>query len=421
MTWADRIAEAAYTSPGGTRQTFAFEDVSKEIDKRAAVFQFPGIDGSYLQDNGQSERRFPLRCIFTGPDCDSEAEAFEALLLERGSGKLDHPLYGKKDVVPYGTITRRDDLVNAANQSVIEVTFWSTLGAIYPSSGFSAKGELVSKLGNASSKVSRTFNKTMNLQTEARRAAAKLSIREALRNIQGPMLRIAAVTDSINREFRRLVSEINFGLDVLIGTPLLLARKILDLVTAPARALAGIQARLESYADLLDRMTTRSSVSNPIADQSVIPALRVRRANEYQIASLVAFASVQGSVTSVTENTFTAKPQALAAAEAIIAQAETLTTWSDQRNADLLQIDEGEGYQALQEVIALAVGFLVEISFSLVPERAIVLDRPRNIVELAAEIYGSIDDRLDFLISTNKLTGSGIIEIPRGRRILYYA
>ena len=33
----------------------------------------------------------------------------------------------------------------------------------------------------------------------------------------------------------------------------------------------------------------------------------------------------------------------------------------------------------------------------------------------------SENDRLDFLISTNKLTGSGIVELPRGRRIVYYA
>ena len=380
---------------------------------------FPGVDGTYVQDNGQSERRFPLRCIFHGADCDKASEAFEALLLERGQGSLEHPLYGKKNVVPYGTITRRDDLVHGANQSIVEVTFWSTIGAIYPSSGFSPKGQLVLSLSKATDKLSHAFSKAMKLDTEARRAAAKLSVREALRNVQASLARAAAVTESVNREFRQIQSDINFGIDVLIGQPLLLARQLMNLVTAPARALAGIADRLQSYADLLDRMF-KASTSSP-ADISVIPALRLRRSNEFQLASLVASAAVQGSVTSANENTFAAKPEALAAAEAIIAQADALTAWSDERYGGLEQIDEGEGYQALQETVALAVGFLIEISFSLVPERAIVLDRPRNIVELAAEIYGSIDDRLDFLISTNKLTGSGIIELPRGRRIVYYA
>ena len=419
MSWLDRLGEAAYTSPKGTRQTFLYEDVALEVDKRTAAFAFPGVDGTYIQDNGQSERRFPLRCIFAGANCDQAADAFLELLLERGKGTLEHPLYGKKDVVPFGTITRRDDLVQAANQTIVEVTFWSTVGAIYPSSGFSAKASLLSSLSKSSDKLSHGFSKAMKLNTEARRQAAKLSVRDALRNVQGSMQRVASVTDSVNREFRQIQSDINFGIDVLIGQPLLLARQLMNLVTAPARALAGIASRLEAYANLLDRMV-KASTSSP-ADASVIPALRVRRQNEFQIASLVASAAVQGSVSSVNENTFAAKPEALAAAEAIIAQADALTAWSDQRYGDQAQIDEGEGYQALQETVSLAVGFLVEISFSLVPERAIVLDRPRNIVEVAAEIYGSIDDRLDFLISTNKLTGSGIIELPRGRRIVYYA
>lgn len=419
MSWIDRLGEAAYTSPGGTRQTFTYEDVSSEVDKRAATFMFPGVDGTYVQDNGQSERRFPLRCIFTGADCDLAADAFEALLLERGQGTLEHPRYGKKNVVPYGTITRRDDLVSGGNQAVIEVTFWSTVGAIYPSSGFSAKGQLVQSLSKSTEKLSHQFSKAMKLNTEARRSAAKLSVRDALKNVQGALARVASASDAVNREFRQVQSDINFGIDVLIGQPLLLARQLMNLATLPARALAGIASRLDAYANLLDRMI-KSSASSP-ADVSVIPALRVRRQNEFQLSSLMASAAVQGGVSSVNENTFTAKPEALAAAEAIIAQAEALATWSDQRYDDQAQIDEGEGYQALQETTALAVGFLIEISFTLIPERAIVLDRPRNIIELAAEIYGSIDDRLDFLISTNKLTGSGIVELPRGRRIVYYA
>lgn len=398
---------------------FTYEDVSSEVEKRTATFQFPGVDGTYVQDNGQSERRFPLRCIFVGADCDQEAGAFEALLLERGAGVLEHPLYGKQNVVPFGTISRRDDLTSGANQSVLEVVFWSTVGAIYPSSGFSAKGQLIQSLGKSSEALSRSFSKGMRLQTEARRSASKLSVREALRNVQGALGKVAAATDAVSREFRRIQGEINFGLDVLIGQPLLLARQMLALVTAPARALAGILSRLDAYANLLDRMVG-SSVASP-ADESIIPALRVRRANDFQVASLVGSAAIQGSVTSVTENVFTAKPQALAAAEEVIAQAAALTAWSDLRYDDLAEIDVGEGYQALQETVALAVGFLIEISFSLVPERSIVLDRPRNILELSAEIYGVVDERLDFLIDTNHLTGSGILELPRGRRIVYYA
>jgi prophage DNA circulation protein len=419
LSWLDRLKEAAYTSPSGTRQTFQYADVSSEVEKRTAAFEFPGVDGAYVQDNGAGARRFPMVCFFSGPDCDLQASAFEDLLLERGPGRLDHPLYGRKNVVPFGSITRRDDLVTAANQTVLEVVFWSTVGAVYPSLGLSPKHELSLKIGNAKSALAGGFARKANLLSVARQANAKLTVTQALRNVQGALGSVAAATDSINREFRDLQQQVNFGLDVLIGTPLLLAQQILDLASLPGRALAGIASRLQAYADLLDRMigSSRSSAG----DTSVLPALRIRLANEFHIADLFAGGAVIGSLTSVGNNTFAAKPEALEAAEAIIEQADALTAWQDERFGDLEQVDTGEGYQALQDAVALAVGFLVEISFSLVPERSIILDRPRNIVELAAELYGAVDSRLDFLISTNKLTGSGIIEIPRGRRIVYYA
>lgn len=421
MTWLERIAEAAYTSPKGTRKTFAFGDVSSEIDNRTAAFEFPGVDGAYIQHNGSGERRYPLACIFSGPECDAEAAAFEKLLLERGAGVLEHPLYGRVDVVPFGTITRRDDLVTAANQTIIEVVFWSTLGAVYPSSRVSPKLEVGEAMRRAAPALGADFAAAMNLATEARRQNTKLTVLDAVRNVQGALQVAASATESVNREFRQLQSAVNFGIDVLIGQPLALAEQLLNLITAPSRALAGIQSRLDGYRDLLDRLLA-SSPSSGGAPAPVLERIALRLSNDFHSADLCAGGAVLGSVASVLETTFTAKPGALEAAEAIIAREATRTAWRDARFADLGQLDTGEGYTTLQETAALAVGYLVEISFSLVPERALVLDRPRGLVELCGELYGSVtDERLDFLVSTNDLSGAQILELPRGKRVVFYA
>lgn len=421
MTWLDRIAEAAYTSPKGTRKTFAFTDVSSEIDRRTAAFEFPGVDGAYIQDNGSGERRYPLACIFSGPECDAEASAFEALLLERGAGVLEHPLYGRVDVVPFGTITRRDDLVTAANQTIVEVVFWSTLGAVYPSSRLSPRLEVSAAMRRAGPALSADFARAMDLASEARRQNGKLSVLDAVRHVQGALQAAASATEAVNREFRQLQSAVNFGIDVLIGQPLALAGQMLNLITAPARALAGIESRLDGYRDLLSRLIA-SSPSSPGAPAPVLERLALRRSNDFHAADLCAGGAVLGSVASVIETTFTAKPSALEAAEAVLAAQASRTAWRDARFAELGQVDTGESYAAVQETAALAVGYLVEISFSLVPERAVVLDRPRGLVELCAELYRSVaDERIDFLITTNGLSGAEILELPRGRRVVFYA
>lgn len=419
MTWLERIAEAAYTSPSGRRMRFGYLDVSREIDKRTAGFEFPGVDGVYVQDNGASGRRYPLQCIFAGPDCDALAARFESLLLERGAGRLEHPIYGRVDVVPFGTITRRDDLVSAANQTIVDVVFWSTLGAVYPSSRLSPKLEVSESLRLAEPALAGEFDRTMDLSSEARRANQRLTVLDVLRNAQSALGDAAAATESVNREFREIQSQVNFGIDVLIGQPLVLAQQMLDLIMAPSRALSGIASRLDGYRNMLDRMIASSPVGGPPLD---LARHAVRASNDFHTADLSAAGALLGSISSVLNNAFTAKPQALEAAEAIIAQADDTTAWREARFGETGQLDTGEGYQALQETTALAVGYLVEISFSLVPERAIVLDRPRALVELCGEIYGSLaDERLDFLITTNHLTGSEILEVPRGRRVVYYA
>lgn len=94
MSWQDRLAEAAYTSPSGVRQTFTYEDVIEEFSKKTAAFDFADADGTFIQDLGNTGKRYPLRVIFWGDNYDQEAAAFMGLLRERGAGRLETPIYG---------------------------------------------------------------------------------------------------------------------------------------------------------------------------------------------------------------------------------------------------------------------------------------------------------------------------------------
>lgn len=417
-SWAERLQEAAYTSPGGTRIQFLYEDVGRTTSKRTTAFEFPGVNDAYVQDNGHGSRKYPLRCVFTGNNCDKLATAFEAALLERGKGKLEHPLYGTFDVVPFGDITRRDDLKSAANQAIVEVTFWTTVDAVYPSGDSNPRSEILAALDGFDLAAAQQFT-AADLASALQQANLKSTIRKTLRQVSATLQSVADSVESVNREFRDLQSLVNFGLDVLVGQPLLLAQQIANLITAPARALAGIRSRLDAYRNLLNQLLGNSRSSS--ADRALSANQRIKAQNDFRVADLSASSAVAGSVLSVLENEFTTKTEAIEAANEIAEQLDTLSQWREQRFEELELIDTGESYQALQRAVALATGLLVEVSFSLVPERSIVLDRPRTIIDLAAELYGEVDERLDFLISSNNLSGSDILLLEPGRRILYYA
>lgn len=413
MAWNDRIREAAYNSPSGVRLTFAYENVSTTVDKKTTGFEFPDADGTYVQDLGHTGRRYPLRVFFWGDDYDQEAQAFETALLERGVGKLEHPIYGTVDVVPFGTITRRDDLKTAANQAVVEVTFWETIGLIYPAAQTDPASAVLTAVDEYNTASADEFNEVTSLASAVEQATFKNVYEALLDSASSGLQAIADVQDDVRSQFDAIVDSINQGIDILVAEPLTLAFQTTQLIQAPARALANIEARLDAYGNLATSIIS--------GDGAVVsPGNDSRNSNEFHTNDLYASTYVTGSVVSVVNNQFVTKTEALQAAEIILTQLDDVTNWRDDNFKSLEEVDTGGAYQKLQEAVALTAGFLVEISFSLKQERSIVLDRNRTIIDLAAELYGSVDDQLDFLINSNDLSGSEILELPRGREIVYY-
>jgi len=418
VAWQDRVREGAYTPPSGIRMTFLYEDVSRETDKRTALFQFPGVDGGYVQDNGYGVRRYPLRCFFTGESHDLAATAFEVGLLERGIGRLDHPFYGSFDAIPYGTITRRDDLKTGANQSIVEVTFFATLEALYPSGLASPRNELLAALDAVDLASSEEFAEQVDSKTAAARAVTKSTSRDLVRLVADAMGGAADAVTAADTAFRDAQSAINYGIDLLVGQPLQLAQQVINLLQAPARAAVGIEMRLAGYRDLAERIFARATLDT--FTSPVLADRQLRLANDFRTSDFFAQQAVGGSLRTVYETRFEAKPAALNAAEEVLMQFRQLVAWREYAVVFLGLPDPGRAQQALQHGTARAVGYLIEASFALATERRLVLDRPRTIIDVAAEVYGAVDSRLDSLISTNELSGSEILELPAGASIAYY-
>jgi prophage DNA circulation protein len=405
MSWQDRIIEGAFNSPSGERLTFKWEDFKKSFTKKGTAFTFPDAPGTFVQDFGRTSDKLPIRAFFTGPNCDLEAEAFEDLVSEQGIGRLEHPMHGIKDVVVIGEVNRRDDLKTAANQVILELVFWETVGLIYPSSEVDPSSTALSILNQFNLEAAEEFADGSPLDDVSTAAAFVNTYNSFLDNVNSKLGAVASFTDGVKNQFDSINNSINQGITTLVGTPLLLASQTLQLIQAPARAVALIGDRLEAYKDLLGFIIDGGN-SDSVAT--------------FRGGNLVASAAVSSMALSAINNDFNTKAEALEAAQFMVEQMEALNEWQEQGFVATDQIDVGESYQQLQQLIALTAGFLVEISFSLKQERRLILDRSRTIVDLVAELYGSIDDQLDFFINSNDLSGSEILELPAGKEVLYY-
>ena len=414
MVWTDRINEAAYNSPSGIRLTFDFEDLSKSFDINGTAFNFPDADGTYVQQTSNTGRRFPIRAIFWGDVHDLEAAAFEAALSERGIGKLEHPFYGEFKVVPFGTITQRDDLKTAANQSILELTFFQTIDLIYPSSQIEPSSAIISAVDDFNDSLGAEYEKDVDVNTAVYKSSLKNTSVSLIDKVKSALKVVSDTQAEVKKEFNNIYDSINNGIDVLVGEPLNLAYQTALLIQSPARALTDIQAKLSAYSNLASSILSTGTASTVNTNDK-------RDENAFHSNDLVAKTVVTGSALAALNNEFSTKPDAIAAAETILNQFDDVVTWRDENLEMYNIIDEGSAYQKLQTVVALIAGYLVEISFSLKQERKFKLDRNRTVLDLAAELYGNIDDdTLNFFITSNNLTGSEILELSVGREIVYY-
>lgn len=407
MAADDRILEAAYISPGGRRFTFQYEDVSRSFDKLGAEFTFPDSVGTYVQDLGRSGHKYPLIMFFNGDDHDLEANAFEAALGEAGVGAIEHPRYGHVPVVPLGAITRTDNLKSGGNQASISVTLLETIEFIFPALSTDPAAEVTNAIDEYNTAKAQEFEDQLNVGSEIERVTFESRYSATISDAKSGLDDIANQDDSVFSTFNNIHDSIINSLDLLVGQPLALALQTSLFLQTPALAGTQIGARLDAYRNLLNVLIA-----------SVQP-----QSNSFQNDDLFASGMVTGSVVSVVNTQFETKTQAITAAEEVITQMDALTVWRDDSYEALEQIDTGAAYQQLQNAVALAAGFLVQISFTLKQERRVVLQRARTIIDLAAQYYPDeqlSDDSINFVISSNNLSGLEYIEIPAGTEFIYF-
>jgi prophage DNA circulation protein len=420
MGWQDRLREGVLESPTGARAAFDFEDVRVTAEVHGTAFDFPDGDGTYIQPNGHSGRAYPLRVFFWGDDYDLAADTFFDMLLEPGVFTLEHPIYGVVDAVPLGTIARRDDLKTAANQAVFEFTLYQTTGLVFPTAQVDGVSTVRAALEEFTEAGAAAYAEALDTSAPGLLATIKSEYSALLATADAVLRPIADTLDTVQNVYETIDRSIRLGIDTLVGQPLALAFQTSRLLQAPARSLASISDRLSAYGNLARAIFSGDGAN--VSTQS--PA---KKANTFHTKDLYASNYTAASALSVVNTTFFSKTEAITAVDGLLAQMDALTVWRDNEFAALAQdgatpatIDTGAAYQQLQEAVALTAGTLIALAFTLKQERTITTDRPRTIVDLCAELYGAVDSELDFFIESNDLSGSDILEIPRGRTLVFY-
>ena len=431
MEWEKRITEAKYTSPSGKELTFLFGSVSKETDLKTGLFTFPDKDGAHVQHQGAGATSFPLACIFNGSDCMEQADSFEAMLFERGVGELQHPVYGVHKVVPHGKIKRVDDLLSGLNESVVEVTFVKIIADdIIPKLEAVVAAEIEEKYEAFADAACEDFARgiaadtiddelreksILNLQTEQIKNKMEALVNSNAGSYGTFLTTIAELKNSVTMLFDKGSNTINNGLNT--------ARFTLNLMRYPSRVLINVAEKIKGYSALIGALISQFK-NDPFGNRNVTNAVMTSRLSlGAAVASIAAGVALQVAESSAQKDEATvhvSRGEAVSAAGTIINLFEAVKEFDDTKVKTNSFVDTNSNmYFLLSDLVYKSVLLIINSSFALPMQRTIVLDRDRQLIELSAELYGSVD-YADELVFENRFTADEIILLPMGREITYY-
>lgn len=457
MAWTDEINEAVYTAPSGKRIVFGYESaLSRSTPLKTAEHTFPDVDGAEIQSLGLGGKKFPMTAIFSGGECLSLADEFEAALCERGYGTLEHPIYGKHTVVPTGSIDRSDDLVSALNESRVKVTFSETLTESLPLSELEAEDALDAAIDNYENTASAAFagmivTSTVDdeIQLQSVMTTQDNSLFKGVTKLcekSGDLKQKRTLFQTLN-EFKMNVTNWVKKVDTLAAKAQEIATTVIKTARLPSEIAVGAMAKIEGYSNLIKDFLNNvkadpvgaNAIKNQYAATSTMVGAMVaalsygvaKSAKEGAFASggssgsLSSFSSSGGSgnVAGVQANAgkILSRGDVFAIADAVTAQFEIYKNYIDGQVAKNAFVDTGESYEAVLETVIKAVEMLHEVAFDLPMARTIKLGKDRQLYELLCELYGKQGfDRVDEFIMDNGLNADEIELIPMGREVRYY-
>ena len=457
MAWTDEISEAVYTAPSGKRIVFNYESaLSRSTPLKTAEHTFPDVDGAEVQSLGLGGKKFPMTAIFSGGDCLSLADEFEAALCERGYGTLEHPIYGKHTVVPTGSIDRSDDLVSALNESRVKITFSETLTESLPLSELAAEDALDAAIDNYENAASAAFagmieTSTVDdeIQLQSVMTTQDNSLFKGLTKLcekSGDLKQKQTLFQKLN-EFKMNVTNWVKEVDTLAAKAQEIATVVIKTARLPSEIAIGAMGKVEGYSSVIKDFLNNAkkdpvganAIKNQYAATSTMVGAMVA-ALSYGVAksakdgasasggssgSLSSFSSSGGSgnVAGVQANAgkILSRGDVFTIADAVTAQFEIYKNYIDSQVAKNAFVDTGESYEAVLETVIKAVEMLHEVAFDLPMARTIKLGKDRQLFELLCELYGKQGfDRVDEFIMDNGLNADEIELIPMGREVRYY-
>jgi hypothetical protein len=392
------------------------------------------------------------------------ADAFEAMLVERGIAELQHPTYGTVKVVPTGHIEREDDPVDKFGESTVKITFTETI-TDEDSAELNevAASEIEEELDEFSEAAAADFAEAIVTEDTDLQADITANLEEQTGSIIDDLQYLAEIDtkslvkwlsavkelkDKIKNLYKKAMDVVD-TVESVYTTALDIARLTLWVVKLPSAIAVSISEKIKGYSKLTEHLinqykndpfginkikaayaTAALALTGACASIASGTALTIAEVAETKGATSAASRGIgsgssidSGGANPASANKsagVSSREDAIEAANKIAEFLETVAVFQDAKIEQDVFIDAAPtAHIALASLVSSSIQLILNASFALPMQKTITLDRDRQALELCAELYGTTDRVDDFIIGNN-FNINEIELLPMGKKVSYY-
>lgn len=411
-TWQDRLQDyATLTSPSGKVYSAYWRGDTLDVEKRLGKFDYPGADGTRVQDLATVSDIYALTLFFEGADHDKTAREFRTSLKERGPWTVVHPVEGSHKL-QLVKATFHVDPTDSANVTQVDSSWIEPL----QDSQTTSLGDTAKKMttaGDAAANAAATSLAGVDVSSPSKLAALVSGVQSSIQAISNQVKAASA-------QFNAIKDQITATLSATVLDTLSLAGDVIALAKTPWLIVGDIESQLNSFGKIA------SSLLDELSGLDDSPESR----NIALVVQTFATAVLDATMDAITTTEPATRGSALASISTMSGMVGDLISGLDtsaalfQGSIDTQYFASGDVVDSWLDMLSLSQAYLLALLFDLKTETTITLDRARATYEIAITEYGAnagnADDYYDFLCQSNDFHGMDILWLAAGRQVVIY-
>ena len=404
MSWVERIKNGIIITTGdGKVYNPLWKNATKTKEYNTTQFDFSNVSGSLVTRQEPKGRKYLLEIYFQGEDNIDQANEFETSADDKRAWVISHPLYDRIVVQPLSMNIDNTSM----NVTKFSITVIETITEDNPRTSQDPTDKIIADQAALQEVTAQTYAELVEPEIE--------DIRDSLATNQKLFeegKKIAISTEDFEAYFDAF-KRANSAIDNVTSDILGAARAIQTLINAPAKFQQTVKNRIQSIENQFQSLSDQiSNIFNPNGKTTY-------EGNSTGLLGAYTLALVTNTDYQTRREVLSYVDKLNDMYQSYLDNLELLQT--DNYNSTSSWLPNYENALLLNNLINFTTARLFDIAVDARQERAIILEKDDNIVNLTHRFYGldEDDENLDLFISTNEIGINEMLIVKKNRVIKY--